>query len=290
VVISLTTIPKRISSLGKTLQSLRNQLRKPDEIYLGLPNQDLHGRPIVYDRKKIPQDIQIISLEKDYGPVCKLLAGLQAEKYSPDTLIVTVDDDVIYPKEFLTDLLESKETGAVSFGGACCSRLPPFVQVQTTLFGKTPGFVNRLIEFDCFDKARTPRSVDWLLGTAGVRYQRYFFKDDFMELIQQWTSTESMFRADDVMISGYLSMNGIPRHLIYPKMEILKPQQRDQNLPEALSANLFGALKNHLDTYFTLKHKYHAFDCQADTFCPSILTSWVLVILLFLYLVYKIVR
>lgn len=291
VVVSLTTIPSRISYIEKTIDSLFHQSVKIDAIYLTFPKKKLENEiPIHYDltsltklKEKLP--LLIVELDYDYGPVCKLIGALLNEKDN-ETKIITVDDDVIYPKDTVKDLLEQHQEGtATSFGGASLSRLPPFVKVQTTLFGETQSWINRIIEFNEY-KENKKTSVDWLLGTAAVLFERSSFGGDAVSVLCRWSHDKFMFRADDVTISAYLSMKGIPRQMIYPKVKpIIK--EKDQALPGALSKNLALALKNHVYTYIKLKHKYQAFDHPNDAFLPSLIVSFLLFLLILFFLSYK---
>lgn len=106
VVISLTTLPHRLPHLLPVLQSLLNQHVKPDQVYLNLPTSyrrfnstSSPGKPL-----SIPHDIQrlvlndilrIQAIPVDYGPATKLIPTLEAER-DPSTIIITVDDDMIY--------------------------------------------------------------------------------------------------------------------------------------------------------------------------------------------------
>jgi hypothetical protein len=283
VVVSLTTIPSRIQYIQKTIDSLLQQSVAIDEIYVAIPQKKLtpEKSSLNYDLSVLQKlQVTIVELDYDYGPVCKLIGALIKER-NPETKIITVDDDVIYPKDTLKDLLEQHQSGeATSFGGASLSRLPPFIKVQTTLFGETPSCISRIIEFG---KAS---EVDWLLGTAAVLFERSSFQDDAIPLLCQWSRDPCMFKADDVTISAYLSMKGVSRRMIYPKVKPVLTQ-KDQGLPEALSANLVFALKNHVSTYLKLKHKYQAFDKPNDAFLPSLILSFVLFLLLLFFLSYK---
>ena len=100
VVISLTTLPTRLIGDGilDTLKSINDQTRPPDAVYLGIPK---NNKRLNTEYPEIPDQIKtlctIVDLDEDCGPVTKILSALKMEP-NPNTVIITIDDDVIYPK------------------------------------------------------------------------------------------------------------------------------------------------------------------------------------------------
>ena len=102
VIISLTSIPSRLSTLHLTIKSLLNQGVSFEKIVLWL-HQDL--------KKDLPPALQKLQGKRFEIRYCattephrKLIETL---KLYPDRVIVTCDDDVIYPGDWLPRLLES---------------------------------------------------------------------------------------------------------------------------------------------------------------------------------------
>src|SRR4029077_17098072 len=54
---------------------------------------------------KIKDICEIVYIEEDYGPICKILGPLIKEE-NGNTLIITVDDDIIYPSNLIEKFLE----------------------------------------------------------------------------------------------------------------------------------------------------------------------------------------
>ena len=110
VVVTLTTIPTREKSVIKTIQSIQEGSLKPDVIYVNLPEW--------YPRFKCAPDSNLVSKLvsmkvtvnscKDYGVLTKLLPTMEIEK-DPETLIVILDDDMIYQPRFLEGLVKGHE-------------------------------------------------------------------------------------------------------------------------------------------------------------------------------------
>lgn len=102
ITVSLTTFPDRFSSVSKTLISILNQTTKPDRIIVWLGE----------DTKIIPDfllkfekyGVNFIKKTGNLKPHKKYLYAMQ--EY-PDDIVITVDDDVIYQKTLIEDLLKT---------------------------------------------------------------------------------------------------------------------------------------------------------------------------------------
>lgn len=105
VVVSLTTIPVRINQVWLTIASLMDQSVKPDKIILWLDTsfEDQVLPNELYQLQEIGLDIEFCadlkSHKKYYGTL----------KNYPDDLIITVDDDIFYPKYFIKMLMKNHE-------------------------------------------------------------------------------------------------------------------------------------------------------------------------------------
>jgi hypothetical protein len=114
IYISLTSIFKNQEMLFKTLQSLVNQTLLPNKIFLYLSEEpsffDNGFRNKIITNKKLlhllqtNQDIIQIKWGKDIGPYGKLIPLLK-EKWNEDCIIITVDDDTIYDKNLIENLV-----------------------------------------------------------------------------------------------------------------------------------------------------------------------------------------
>lgn len=99
VVVSLTSIPTRLASLDIVIKSLLNQSIKPKQIILWL-NYSL-SKKIPNKLSKLQNDLFIIKFCEGTSSFRKLLPSLS--EY-PSSTIVTCDDDVIYPTNWLDSL------------------------------------------------------------------------------------------------------------------------------------------------------------------------------------------
>jgi hypothetical protein len=192
VVVSLTTIPSRVSSLDRIIGCLKKQTLIPDRIYLNLPRYSI--------REKIPypdypsDKLVYVNRCDDYGPITKLYPTLLLEK-DPETIIITVDDDVDYSE----DLIETLVRGA---------QLHP----NSAISGS--GFIVGDL-WNCFAVIHSPN--DWtevsvIEGYSGCAYRRKFFDADLLD----YTGAPSCaFYHDDIWISRHLAKKKISR-LVHP--------------------------------------------------------------------------
>ena len=96
IYVSLTTIPRRVKNLSKSVESLLKQTRKPDKIFINIPTKYRRFEEII-ENNHIPRfdDLTVeITRCEDFGPGTKLLGSL--EKFKKDSLVVLADDDHIY--------------------------------------------------------------------------------------------------------------------------------------------------------------------------------------------------
>ncbi len=96
IYVSLTTIPSRVKNLNKSVESLLNQICKPDKIFINIPIKYKRFKEII-EKVHIPKfndpRVEITRCE-DFGPGTKLLGSLK--KFERNSLIILADDDHIY--------------------------------------------------------------------------------------------------------------------------------------------------------------------------------------------------
>ena len=100
VVISFSTTAEKIKLISPMINSLLDQTRKVDQIFLNIPSNYKDIVPEKYNKV-----LSIITTEKDYG---------EGEKYIPvllrecdcKTKIIIVKDDIVYGKNLIETLLD----------------------------------------------------------------------------------------------------------------------------------------------------------------------------------------
>lgn len=101
IIVSLTTYNKRTKTVYKTIESIFNQTTKPDKIILWLDKDEFNINNIPKTLKKqIKQGLEIDFYHniKSYKKIVPTL-----KKY-PNNIIITTDDDILYPKDFIEKL------------------------------------------------------------------------------------------------------------------------------------------------------------------------------------------
>jgi len=195
-IVSFTTIPSRIENINKTIDSIQNQTIKPDIMYVCIPykcRRQEKKEYIIPEFIKEYINVKIIRTKYDYGPSMKLLPVLEHEK-DPESIIITIDDDHIYSKEFIKTLINYSKIypdSALGFNGW---------NVKPLINRKKYEFINKTMS--------EPTGADVLEGYGGVLYKRKFFNE---EIFRYEGFPEIAFNVDDVWISAHLAKNNIKR-------------------------------------------------------------------------------
>lgn len=106
IIISLTTYPERINNIQYTIYSLLTQTLKADEIILWLSDDEFPNKEenILSNILKLKKNGLTIKWCKNIKSYKKLIPALQ--EYSND-IIITADDDIYYPENWLKILYET---------------------------------------------------------------------------------------------------------------------------------------------------------------------------------------
>jgi hypothetical protein len=112
LVVSITSLPSRISFIGPCLESLVAGTVRPDRIMLVLPEFALREQS-AYEVPDFLNDpdfrrgiIEIVRADRDWGPGTKLLGALDV--LSEPCVLVIADDDVAYKPVFLAELYSAQ--------------------------------------------------------------------------------------------------------------------------------------------------------------------------------------
>lgn len=169
IYISLTSIFKNQNILLLTLKSLINQSLKPNQIYLylsqssflldsGFPNRKITDNSL---QKFINLNNDLISIKwvENIGSYRKLLPLLQ-EKWQENCIIITVDDDIIYNKNLIQNLVYYYNIHKCVIGNR----------------GFTPKF-DSLYNFNYQHKLKTIQkyAFNFLTGCGAILYKPEFF-------------------------------------------------------------------------------------------------------------------
>lgn len=104
IIISMTSYYERFNDLELALYSIMNQTLLPDKIILYLSDEYESLNFLPYSITKYIKNGLEIKFIKDIGSYSKIIYAL---KETPNAIIVTADDDIIYPKDWLEKLYHS---------------------------------------------------------------------------------------------------------------------------------------------------------------------------------------
>ena len=222
IAVGFSTIPSRMEHIGIVLRSMARQTRQPQAVYINVPRHSARDccrydldRLEAIVRENLPHLGIVVVLPEDYGPLCKLMGTLFVER-DPRTLIVTVDDDHDYNKQFL----ETLERESARYEGdvvcMCALRLHPHLPIPMAYRSAVrqtpwPGKLDLM-------RIKPGERVNMLQGVGGVAYPRSVFDDaDFpcqrMEHLRKASAAEggipSLFVNDDMYISAWMRLLGV---------------------------------------------------------------------------------
>lgn len=190
VVVSLTTLETRIENLQDTIQSILDNTMLPDRIYLNI-HKDIDIPPELLKFLQEQKIIIIIPLEIDYGPVTKLYPTLLHET-DPETIIITIDDDIIYHPNTIKHLLNA----SYNYPDTCiCVSGWNYINLGLFHIPIINPSKNEVVK------------VSILQGYNGVLYKRKFFSD--LAILEKNMNVKECKTTDDILISNSLTQSGI---------------------------------------------------------------------------------
>lgn len=241
VIVSLTSFPARIDKIYLCINSLLRQSVQADKIILWLAEEQFpsgKGVPdkllnLVNDRFEIRYCDDLKSYKKIF---------YTAQEYQ-DSVIVTVDDDTLYPEDWLIGLIR---TYCANQNRVCCYRAHKMtienghIGSYSTWIGLSPDEVG-------------PSRYLVPIGVGGVLYPpRYFANVSFdYKLIKKLCPT-----ADDLWLKAIGLHNGYEAVKVYPNSKewfTIKSSQKESLMKTNVGENKNDVSIRNLETYFDLK-------------------------------------
>jgi hypothetical protein len=151
----------------------------------------------VYENAHRGMTLQFLLDSDPYGPATKLLGALLLER-DPQTVIITVDDDITYDPS----LLQVLSTYIPSHAALC-----PACQTRSLVSPDTgpKGMIHDGSWHRWFWAHNAKACPGWLVGWAGVAYRVGYFDSDIYNV----SMPPACFFNDDVWLSGYLRRKGV---------------------------------------------------------------------------------
>ena len=207
VVVSLTSTPERVWKMRPALLSLLHQTHQADEIAVNLPY--ISSKGVHYELPdwlvSLSQSTQIAihRNHEDVGPATKLIPTLKRE--ASQTMIVVVDDDIIYNSHTVANLvkrylelreLDGHEHAVTNFGVEVDSEL----HVPLSNWGRVTSFL------------KAEHRTDILQGFSGYLVTPRMFPPQVFDTFGRDYSEDEppAFFVDDVWFSGWLGHAGVP--------------------------------------------------------------------------------
>lgn len=105
LIVSLTSYPARFANVMLVVESLLEQNLRPDKIILYLAKDEVGDKPLPDNFAKLQKrGLQIEIVDENTKSFKKLIPAYNSY---PDSIIVTCDDDYLYPRWFLQNLYDS---------------------------------------------------------------------------------------------------------------------------------------------------------------------------------------
>lgn len=134
IIFSLTTIPERIDHLELTLKSLLMQKRAAKRIHLNIPYKSFRNDLEYHIPEWMQQlkSLNIVRIDEDFGPASKFIPSLKSQE--PDQSILVVDDDNLYPSNYIKDFEKAEKKNPDFILAASGWRVPDdLIDKPTTL-------------------------------------------------------------------------------------------------------------------------------------------------------------
>lgn len=232
VVVSMTSIPWRFDKLHSVLMSLLWQTVRPDRVVLWLSEYNQKGEKVI-DPGNLPANLRRmqrkgveIAFVDDIRSYRKLLPSL--ERY-PDAIIITVDDDTFYPRNWLEKLLAAHRDhpeAVVCYRGTRMlveeDKLSPYIQWPEFTERNKPSYL--LFAQGC----------EGILYPPGSLHPEVHNREVFMDLSPT---------ADDVWFKAMALYNGVPH---------VKITERHEDFPRTWGSQAEGQSLHHVNN--TLGH------------------------------------
>ncbi len=226
IVVSLTTIPPRFSTVGNILNRLLSQSIRPHHVELYVPKTYRRFSGHAFCVPETPEGITVNMVENDFGPATKVLPCVERYR-GTDTRVIYCDDDRLYPRNWLKLMLESTterpkdcivNVGAdLEFFGRIPEGHRPLPRARKTrgvrnfsYWVKRTAFQARYRTTRLKENQRPLRRlfmssgyVDIAEGFGGVSVSPDFFDDAAFEI------PRVLWAVDDIWLSGHLARNGI---------------------------------------------------------------------------------
>ena len=244
IIVSLTSFPLRVGRLWIVIESLLRQTKKPDEIILWLSRTQFPNELMDLPQKLLKQmecGLDIRFVDEDIRSYKKFYYVFQ--EY-PDDIIVTADDDIMYPDYMIADLYETYKQNPKAVVARYCYEMKWDDKGLRSY--RDWNFVSLYKDYK--SEALFFGSGGGVLFPPRCYSQEIFNKDMFLKICS---------RADDVWLNAMVRMNGTPIVKVNRSTVVLPVLLREDM--KLFSTNIFDndkyikAVQEHYNDVFTAK-------------------------------------
>lgn len=209
VIVSLTTYPKRFQYLELCLKSLILQEEKPDHIIVYLGNDSCEMLLPEYIKKFEHYGIEFkIDKEKNLRSHKKYFYAMQD---FPESVVITADDDIVYPKNWVRSLMDSYRN------------FPKCISARRVHLIKKDNDGNLELYnhwIDQYRKELNPSNAIIATGNSGILYPPHSIDERAfdVEAIQKYC-----FEADDIWLKCMAMLKGT-KYVWVPNNEVDLPE------------------------------------------------------------------
>jgi hypothetical protein len=212
IYISISTIPPRLKNLNESVNSLLNQTKKPDKIFVNIPYKYKRFSETIEDNQipKFDSDIVEVTRCEDCGPGTKLLGSLN--KLKKNSLVILADDDHVYEDYMIEKFLyfySKAPNNAYSFYVHPLGNFP--VGQGADGFAINTNHLKGVKNF--YDKVAKDYKELFLHDDLWISYFLYFFKKNKILSLQEYLKKDSdgkpfLIYKKDIVTSGLIETYG----------------------------------------------------------------------------------
>ena len=212
IYISISTIPPRLKNLNESVNSLLNQTKKPDKIFVNIPYKYKRFSETIEDNQIPKFDSGIVEVTRceDCGPGTKLLGSLN--KLKKNSLVILADDDHVYEDYMIEKFLyfySKAPNNAYSFYVHPLGNFP--VGQGADGFAINTNHLKGVKNF--YDKVAKDYKELFLHDDLWISYFLYFFKKNKILSLQEYLKKDSdgkpfLIYKKDIVTSGLIETYG----------------------------------------------------------------------------------
>ncbi len=241
VYVSLTTTPNRINHVVDILSVL--DLDYVKTVWVVLPERFRAKTPYVIPKRLLAMPkVEVLRIDHDLGPLSKLLPAVEkASRIDKQALLITIDDDYIYPRGMVNEHIRSLIYSPKSVSNT----IPATMGIADS---QAPIHYHMPIKLL---KALWPSSRPWLVqGVGSIGMVVGLFDSDLAKYIWSYSLKShhlDCYLSDDVVISFVLHRSGVAPKLLhndYVSHPMLQPLWASQQYGSIHTTPL-------IDRYFT---------------------------------------